>query len=94
MTVLNEVMATFFAAGIARDTTGLTKLGKTRLTTRENLVHIRLMSGVPQDGIGRAFENTVQCNGEFHSAKVRTKVSAGLGNSVHDEVTNLGGEVI
>ena len=70
VTVLNEVVTTLFAAGVSRDTAVLTQLAETRLTTRENLVHVCLVPGVPQDGVGGGFKNTVQRNGQLDCSEV------------------------
>ena len=57
-------------------------------------MHVCLMPGIPQHGIGGGFKNTVQCDGQFHSTEVRTKVATRFGHSFHDEFANLFGEVI
>ena len=92
--VLNEVVAAFFAAGVTRDAAVLAQLGEPRLTTRENLVHIRLVAGVPQHGIGGGLEYSVQRNGQFHGTQVGPQVTTGLCHGVHDEIANLTRQLI
>jgi hypothetical protein len=94
VTVLDEVMTTFFTAGVSRDATVLAQLCKTRLTARENFVYVGLMAGVPQHSIGGGFENSVQCDGKFDSSQVGTKVSTSFGDRTDNEFANLFGELI
>ena len=70
MAVLDEVVATFLATWVTRDSVLLAQLGKACFAARENFVHVRLMAGVPQNRICGALEYAMQCDGEFHCAKV------------------------
>ena len=47
------------------------------LATRDQLVDVRLMAGVPDDDVTWRLEDTVDCNGELHRAKVRAQVASG-----------------
>ena len=53
MAVLDVVVAALFAARIPGEPAGLTELGESVTATGDDLVHVRLVAGVPEDGVGR-----------------------------------------
>ena len=55
-------------------------------------MHVALVAGVPQDGVGGALEDAVQGDGEFHRAEVAAQVTAGVGHGIHDELANFLGQ--
>ena len=52
-------------------------------------MRVRLVAGVPDDGVARGVEHPVQCQGQLHHAEVRTEVSAVYGHDVHDARPDL-----
>ena len=92
--VLDEVVAALAAAGVTRQALRLTQTRELGGATRDQLVHVGLVSGVPQNRIGGTVENTVQGKGEFDRTEVRTEVATRFGNGLHDEVADLAGEVV
>jgi len=52
MTVFDVVVLAFFSTWVARQSIGLTKLSKASGASGHNFVDVRLMAGVPQNGIG------------------------------------------
>jgi hypothetical protein len=51
--VLDEVVLALLAARVARQPVGLAQLLEARPPSRDDLVHVRLMTGVPQDRVRR-----------------------------------------
>ncbi len=62
--------------------------------TRDDLVDVRLMTGVPQDRIGRRVEDPVERQRQFDRAEVRAEVATVLRDGLDDEVADLTGERI
>jgi len=92
--VFDEVVDAFFAARIARDATRLPQLRKTTAATRDDLVHVGLVAGVPQDCITWRLEHPVQGQCEFNGPEIRAQVPAGFGDCGDDEVANFGGKFV
>jgi hypothetical protein len=92
--VLDEVVLRFLAAGIARQAALLTELLELALAAGDDLVDVRLVAGVPQDGVGRGVEHAVQGEGELDRAEVGAQVAARVRHRRHDEVADLAGEVV
>jgi hypothetical protein len=61
------------------------------LAPGQELVNIRLVSGVPDEGVPGRIKNSVQSNGQLHNTKVWTQVTAGLRNLGDEELPNLSG---
>ncbi len=94
MTVFDEVVHAFLATRVTREPTCLSQLGEAATTPRDQFVDVRLVSGVPEDGIARRLEHAMQGKGELHRAEVRPQVTTGLGDCCHDEVANLAREFL
>ena len=94
MAVLDEVVLGLGARRIARQPALLAKRGEHRLASGDELVHVGLVSGVPQDGVARAVEDPVQGQRQLDRAEVRAQVAGRLGHRLHDEVADLAGEVV
>ena len=90
--VLDPVVLGLVTARIARQATGLAQVGEPLAATGQQLVHVRLMAGVPQDGVVRRVEDPVQRQRQLDDAQVRAQVSAGGVDALHDELADLGGE--
>ena len=64
------------------------------LAAREELVHVRLVAGVPHDGVAGRVEDAVNAEGELDDAEVRAQVTARLRHLSHQEPPNLVGELL
>ena len=82
MAVLDEVVAALLAARVAGQPAGLAQLGEAGLAAGDDLVHVGLVAGVPQDGVGRRLEHPVQGERQLDGAEVGAEVAAGLGDRV------------
>ncbi|CAB4733756.1 unannotated protein [freshwater metagenome] len=78
---------------VAREAASLTETGEVVLAPGDDLVHVRLMAGIPEDGVLGRLEHTVQSERELHGAEVGSEVAAGLTDGLHHEVTNLPGQI-
>ena len=76
MAVLDPVVIRFGAARVAGKTMALTELLEVVAAACDELVHVGLVAGVPQDDVARAFEDPVQRDGQFNGAEIRAKVTA------------------
>ena len=92
--VLDEVVAALLAVGVAADAVALAQVRKPRLATGEDLVHVGLVAGVPQDGVVRTVEDAVQGDAELDRAEVAAEVAARVADRVHDELADLGGQLV
>jgi hypothetical protein len=61
------------------------------LAPGQELVNIRLVSGVPDEGVPGRIKNSVQSDGQLHHTKVWTQVTAGLRNLGDEEMPDLSG---
>ncbi len=59
----------------------------------EDLVHIRLVPGVPDEGIAGRIKNSVQGNGQLDNTEIRAKVPTGPGDLLDEEGSNLAREL-
>ena len=94
MAVLDEVVLALLARRVAGQPAALAQLLEAVLPPRDDLVHIRLVPGVPEDGIGGRFEDAVQGEGELDCAEVGTEVAAVLCNGGDDEVADLASQLV
>ena len=92
MTVLDVVVRAFFAVRVARQPAGLAQLFEPVLATGDDLVHVRLVAGVPQNRVGGRVEHSVQRQRQLDGAEVAAQVPGVLGDGLDDEVANLAGE--
>jgi len=90
--VLDDVVLAFGPAGVTRQPAFLTQLVESGLTTRDDLVDVRLVSGVEQQPVSRGVEDPVQCQGQLNCAEVRPQMSPGPGHLGHEEIPNLSGQ--
>ena len=89
MAVLDVVVAALLARGVAGEAAGLAQLGEPGAAAGHQLVDVGLVAGVPQDGVARRLEDTVQGQRQLDGAEVGAEVAAGLGDRRDDEVTDL-----
>ena len=66
---------------------------KSRGASGDHLVHIRLVAGVPDDGVLRAVEHPMQGKSELDHAEVGREVPACLCDLLDEERTYLGGKL-
>ena len=92
--VLDEVVRALLAARVAGQAAGLAQLGEAGLAPGDDLVHVGLVAGVPDDGVGRRVEHPVQRQRQLDGAEVGPEVAAGLGHGLDDEVADLAGEIV
>jgi hypothetical protein len=55
-------------------------------------VHIRLVTGVENDGVVRGIEDPMDGHRQLYDPEVRAQMTAGLGNLSDEELPDLGGE--
>ena len=70
MAVLDEIVLALGAVRVAAHAAQLAKPREALPRTRQQLVHVGLVAGVPQDPVFRAIENAVQRQGQLDHAKV------------------------
>ena len=88
--VLHPVVLGLGPVGIAREPVGLAELGERVAPSGDQLVHVGLVPGVPQEDVTGGVEGAVEGQGQFHHAQVGAQVSAGGRDGVDDERTDLG----
>ena len=52
-------------------------------------MHVGLMTDVPQQGLSRRIEDPMQGDGELDRPEIRTKVPAGAGDRLNEDVADL-----
>ena len=92
--VLHDVMGRLGSAGVAREPVPLAQLGEAVPPAGDELVDVGLMAGVPDDHVTRRLEHAVQRHAQLHSAEVRPEVAAGAGDRLHDELPDLGAQLV
>ena len=60
----------------------------------QDLVNVGLVPGVPDDDVLWGTEDAVQGDGEFHDAQIRTEMAPRGGHLGHEELADLGGEIV
>ena len=91
--VLDVVVGTFLAVGVTREPAGLAQLIEPRLTTSDDLVHVCLVAGVPQNCVGGRVEYAVQRQRQLDGTEVAAEVPSVLGDGLHDEVADFSGQI-
>ncbi len=86
--VLDDVVLGLGLRGVAGQAALHLQFGEV-LTAGEQLVHVGLVAGVPEDLVLGRVENPVQRDGELHHAEVGTEVTAGLGDRFDKEGPDL-----
>jgi hypothetical protein len=90
--VLDEVVLTLGAAGVAREPATLAQPVERAGPPGDDLVDVALVPGVEQQRVARGVEDPVQGQGEFDDTQVRTEVPTGAADRVDQEAADLGGE--
>ncbi len=82
-------------ARVAGQAAGLAQRVEVAGATREHLVDVRLVAGVPQEDVARRVEHPVQGEGELDGAEVGAEVAvAGALDGVDDELAELLGQLV
>ena len=89
MRILDPVMRALRAIRVTGNATRLPQGGHPLRAPGQDLVHVGLMTDVPEQGLRRRIENPVQGDGELDRPKIRTKVSPGAGNRLDEDVADL-----
>ncbi len=74
------IMDRLGALGEAADTVVLPLGVEAIPAAGDNFMCVGLMAHIPDDAVGRGVEAVMECQGQLHTAKVRGKMAAGLGN--------------
>src|SRR6185369_15998555 len=77
---------------VAGQAAALAQLVERARATRQQLVHIGLMTGVPQDAVKGRVEYAVNRQREFDRAQIRAEVATGARDRVDQEITDLRGQ--
>ena len=80
------------AVGVPGQPVGLAELGERLAAPGDQLVHVGLVAGVPQDHVAGGVEGPVQGQGELDHAQVGAEMAAGGRHRVDDELADLGGQ--
>ena len=91
--VLHDVVHRLRAARVAREPSALSQAREV-LTTGEQLVHVGLVAGVEDHRVARRDEHAVQRERELHDAEVRTQVAPRARDGLHEELTDLGSQLV
>ena len=87
--VLDEVVLALGPARVAGQAAALAQVVETGLAPGQDLVHVRLVTDVPQDRVVRRVEHPVQRHRQLDDPQVRPEMPAGPGNLRHQERTDL-----
>ncbi len=94
MAVLDPVVLGLGAVRVAREPVLLAEVGERVAAAGDQLVHVGLVAGVPQEQVTGRVEGPVEGQGELDHAQVRAQVAAGVGDGVDDELPDLRGELV
>ena len=90
--VLDQVVFALGPTRIARKAAGLAEAREGGAAASEQLVHVGLMPGVPDDRVPGAVKDAVQRQGQLDHSQIGREVAAGLGDVLDQEGSDLGGE--
>ena len=91
--VLDDVVLGLRPRGVAGQAALAAELGEV-LPAGEELVHVRLVAGVPQHPVGGGVEDAVERDRQLHHAEVGAQVPAGPGDRLDEEVADVGGQFV
>ena len=77
---------------VARQAARLAQLGEALTPAGEDLVHVGLVAGVPQQDVARRVEHAVEGERQLDHAEVRAEMAAGDRDGVDDERPDLAGK--
>ena len=91
--VLDPVVLGLGPVGVARHPARLLERLEAEAAPGQQLVHVGLVAGVPQEDVAGRLEDAVQGQGQFDGAEVRSQVAAGGGHRLDDEGADLVGQL-
>src|SRR5207302_8559209 len=91
--VFDQVVLALAPVGIAAHAAQLAQPGKALPGPGEQLVHISLVSRVPEDAVTRAVEGPVEGKGQFDHPQVRPQMAAGARHRADQELPDLLGKL-
>ena len=89
MAVLDEVVFGLGPARVPGQAPALAQRGEVLRPAGQHLVHVGLVTGVPDQRILRALEHPVQSDGQLYCAEVGTQVPPGAGDGMHEKTSDL-----
>src|SRR5437764_6048308 len=90
--VLDEVMLALRTVGVATHAAQLATPRKSLAGTRQQLVDVRLVAGVPEDPVPGALEHPMERQGQLDDAEVGAEVATGLGDARDQELADFVGQ--
>ena len=90
--VLDPVVLGLRPARVARQATGLAQASEPLLSTGDDLVHVGLVAGVPEEDVAGRVEHPVQGERELDHPEVRAQMAAVGRHRADDELADLSGE--
>ena len=94
VTAVEHVVGRFAPAREAADTVELTERAEPLESTREQLVRVGLVAGVPDDPVARRLEQPVEGDGDLDDPERRAEVAAGDRDRRDDRLADLVGELL
>ena len=95
MAVLDHVVRRLRAARVAGQTAHPAQGGEVVLPPGDDLVHVRLVPGVPDDRVARGVEDAVQGQGELDGTQVGAEMAMARGlDGVDDQRAELLGQLV
>ena len=86
------VVDTFFTTRETTQAPLLAQAAHARISSRQNLVRIRLMADIPDEPILWGVEDIVQRNGQLHRAQVGAEVATRLRHGLNQTLAQLQGQ--
>ena len=87
--VLDEIVLGLGAVRVAGHAAALAQADETVLPAGDELVHIGLVTGVPDEGVVGRREDAVQGDGELHNSEVRAQMTPGRRDARDEELADL-----
>ena len=89
MPCIKIIVGTFRNSGKAGKPALGTQAGEVFIASGKQLVRIRLVAYVPDNGILRAVKNTVERNGQFNHTEITGEMPAILSHNLYNFMANL-----
>ena len=90
--VLDEIVLGLGPAGVAGQAPALAQRGEVLRPAGQHLVHVGLVTGVPDQRVPRAFEHPVQSDRQLYRAEVGTQVPPGTGDGMDEKRSDFVGQ--
>ncbi len=92
--VLDPVVLGLAAVRVAGQAAALAQVGEVACSAGEDLVHVRLVAGVPEDEVMGRPEDPVQRDRELDGTEIRSEMATVVVHRVDDQLANLVGEIV